>query len=150
MRKNIKRSAVVGTTVTALFGAGIAFAAWTTDGEGSGAVTAWQAQDLTVEVDPVVGLFPTGTVNVQFTVTNPNDYKVKLGNATLKSVTADQAGCDATVVTGGPVDLSGVAVLAKDATTASQTFPVTMSNNATDECQGAVFTVTLSVTGLSN
>ena len=44
MRKNIKRSAVVGGTVAAVFGVGIGFAAWTNYGEGSGDVTAGTAR----------------------------------------------------------------------------------------------------------
>ena len=46
MRKNIKRSAVVGGTVAAVFGVGIGFAAWTNYGEGSGDVTAGTAQPI--------------------------------------------------------------------------------------------------------
>ena len=93
MRKNIKRSAVVGTSVAAVFGVGIGFAAWTNSGEGSGAVTAETAKPLTVTVTGVSGLFPTGSVDVPFTVTNDlNPYDVKLDKATLVDVTADRAG----------------------------------------------------------
>jgi hypothetical protein len=150
MRRNIKRSAVVGATVAGLFGAGVALAAWTNEGVGSGDVTAGQAKALTVSVGTVDGLVPNGTANVPFTVKNLNDYDVKLENATLQSVTTSNAGCNATAVTGDPVDLSSVAALAKDATSSQQMFPVTMDNTAANECQGAVFTVTLKVTGLSN
>ena len=152
MRKNIKRSAVVGTTVAAVFGVGIGFAAWTNYGEGSGAVTAGQAAQMTVNVSGVTGLFPTGTKNVTFTVTNTNPYQVQLNNAELKTVTLVTGGsqCDPAVVTGTSVDLSAVPVLAPSATSAPQTFPVTMSNLAHDDCQGAEFNVTLRVTGLSS
>jgi hypothetical protein len=150
MRNNIKRSAVVGGAVAGLLGAGVALAAWTNYGEGSGSVTAAQAQPLTVTVTNVSGLFPTGSVDVPFTVTNTNPYGVKLTKATLKSVTVDAAHstCDPTVVTGADITLSDV--VATTSTSTSHNFPVTMSNAATDACQGAVFTVTLGVTGLSN
>jgi hypothetical protein len=150
MRKNIKRSAVVGGTVAAVFGVGIGFAAWTNYGEGSGSVTADQATPLTVTVTNVTGLFPTGSVDVPFTVTNTNDYDVTLSKATLEGVTVDAAHslCDTDVVTGSEVTLSDV--VANGATSSSQDFTLSMTNAATDDCQGAVFTVTLGVTGLSS
>jgi hypothetical protein len=150
MRTNIKRSAVVGGTVAALLGAGVALAAWTNEGVGSGAVTAGTAQALTVSVTGVNGLVPTKSVNVPFTVTNPNPYSVTLTKAQLTGVAVDagHSTCDPTVVSGSDVVLSGT--VATTATSSSQTFPVTMSNLATDACQGAVFTVTLKVTGLSS
>jgi hypothetical protein len=133
-----------------LFGIGVAVAAWTNYGEGSGDVTAATAQPLTVTVTDVSGLFPTGSVDVPFTVTNTNDYDVTLSKAELKTVTVDAAhsACATSVVTGSDVALSDV--VANGATSASQDFTLTMSNAATDACQGAVFTVTLGVTGLSS
>ncbi len=150
MRKNIKRSAVVGGTVAAVFGIGIGFAAWTNYGEDTGTVTAAQAQPLTVTVSNVTGLFPTGSVDVPFTVTNTNDYDVTLSKAELVSVTVDAGHslCDTDEITGSDVALS--TVVASGATSTSQDFPVTMSNDVTDDCQNAVFTVTLGVTGLSS
>jgi hypothetical protein len=105
MSKTTRRSVVVGGTVAALFGAGIAVAAWTNYGEGSGTATAGQAQALTVTVSNVSGLFPTGSVDVPFTVTNPNPYGIKLTKAELKSVAVDNAhsGCATSVVTGTEV-----------------------------------------------
>jgi hypothetical protein len=149
MRRNIRRSAVVGGTVAALFGAGVAFAAWTNTGDGSGSVTAGTAQPLTVTVSGVSGLVPTKSVNVPFPVTNTNPYDVKLTNAHLQDVTVTGApGCDPAVVTGSDVAVSDV--VAPAGTSPSRSFPVTMSNAATDACQGAAFTVTLRVTALSN
>jgi hypothetical protein len=150
MRKNIKRSAVVGGTVATLFGVGIGFAAWTNYGEGTGAVTAGTATPLTVTVSDVSGLFPTGSVDVPFTVTNDNPYEVTLSKVELKGVTVDAAhsACDPAVVTGSLVTLSDV--VATGDTSPSNDFSVTMSNAATDACQGAVFTVKLGVTGLSS
>ena len=153
MRRTIKRSAVVGGTVAAVFGVGIGFAAWTNYGEGSGAVTAAQAQDLTVSVTGVSGLFPTGTKNVSFTVDNPNPYAVKLTKVELKDVAVTTGGpmCLPSVVTGSTVTLGAPSdVVAASGTSGSYNFPVTMSNLAHDDCQNAVFTVTLGVTGVSN
>lgn len=150
MRTNLRRSAVVGGTVAAVFGMGVALAAWTNTGDGSGSVTATTARPLTVTVSNVSGLFPTGSVDVPFTVTNTNPYGVQLTKASLKSVAVDSAHslCNTSVVTGSDVTLSEV--VASNGTSASSSFPVAMSNTANDSCQGAVFTVTLTVTGLSN
>jgi hypothetical protein len=52
------------------------------------------------------------------------------------------------VVTGADLTLDDV--VAPGATTPVWDFTLTMSNAATDTCQGAVFTVALRVTGLSS
>lgn len=150
MRKSGNRTAVVAGGVAVLFGIGVAFAAWTTDGEGTGTATAGEAQALTVTVNNVGGLFPTGTVDVPFTVTNPNPYAVELINAQLKNVTVDAAhsACEAEVVSGALLPLSEV--VPANGTGTSHDFAVSMSNEATDACQGAVFSLTLSMTGLSS
>ena len=150
MRKNIKRSAVVGTTVATLFGVGVAFAAWTNTGDGSGSVTAGTPTALTVSVSGVGGLVPTKSVNVPFTVSNTNPYDVQLTNAHLQSVAVDSghSTCDVAVITGSDLALSDV-VAGPTGTSTSHDFPVTMDNAATNACQGATFTVTLRVTGLS-
>jgi hypothetical protein len=145
--RNSKRAAVVGVGLVGALGASVALAAWTTQGTGSGSATAGTDQALTVTVSPATGLFPTGTTNVPFTVTNPNGYAVTLSQATLQNVTVDKTGCVASVVSGSPVTLSDR--IAAGATSTSKSFPVTMSNAATDECKGAVFTLTLKVTGAS-
>jgi hypothetical protein len=146
--RNTKRAAVVGLGIVGVMGAGVAFAAWTTEGTGTGSATAGSDQPLTVTVSPATGLFPTGTTNVPFTVTNPNSYAVTLSQATLTNVTVDKTGCVPSVVTGSPVSLTDR--IAAGATSTSKSFPVTMSNAATDECKGAVFTLTLKVSGASS
>ena len=148
MRTTTRRTAVVGVGIVGIMGAGVAFAAWTTEGTGSGSATAGTDQALTVTVSPATGLFPTGTTNVPFTVTNPNSYAVTLTQATLQNVTVDKAGCVPSVVTGSAVTLTDR--VAAGATSTSKTFPVSMSNAATNECKGAVFTLTLKVTGASS
>jgi hypothetical protein len=146
--RNSKRAAVVGVGIVGMLGAGVAFAAWTTEGTGSGSATAGTDQALTVTVSPATGLYPTGTTNVAYTVTNPNSYAVTLSQTSLQGVTVDKSGCVASVVTGSPVVVSDR--IAAGATSTSKSFPVTMSNAATDECKGAVFTLTLKVTGASS
>jgi hypothetical protein len=123
---------------------------WTAAGEGEGTATSGQATPLTVTLTDVSGLYPTGRVGVPFTVTNTNPYEITLSNATLTDVTldADHDQCDPSVVTGADLTLDDV--VAPGATTPVWDFTLTMSNAATDTCQGAVFTVALRVTGLSS
>ena len=151
MRPLARRSSAVAATTVGLLGLSVAFAAWTSTGEGSGTADATTAKPLTVTVSNVNGLYPTGSVDVPFTVSNPNAYDVTLNNVTLKSVDVDNAhsGCATSVVTGSDLPLNLVATK-NGGTTASRNFTVSMSNAATDACQGATFTLTLKASGLSS
>jgi hypothetical protein len=141
----------VAAATVGLLGLSVGFAAWTSTGEGSGDANAAQAQPLTVHVDDVTGLYPTGSVDVPFTVSNPNPYKVTLNSVTLKTVTVDAAhsGCAANVISGTDLALN-LEVPANGGTSATRNFTVSMSNAATDACQGATFTLTLRASGLSS
>ena len=148
LKRNSRRLAGIATGMVVLLAGTVAFAAWTSNGTGSGTAAARSAQSLTVNVSPATGLYPTGTINVPFTVTNPNPYSVTLSKMQLTNVTVDKAGCTVGVVSGA--DLPDTDVIAAGATTVSRNFPVTMSNSAEDACQGAVFTLTLKANGLSS
>lgn len=148
LKRNSRRLGGIVVGISVLLAGTVAFAAWTSNGSGSGTATARSAQSLTVTVSPASGLFPTGTVNVPFTVTNPNPYKVTLSKIELTNVTVDKAGCTPSVVSGA--DLPDTDVINAGATTVSRNFPVTMSNTAEDACQGAIFTLTLKANGLSS
>ncbi len=151
MRPLARRSSAVAATTVGLLGLGVAFAAWTSTGEGTGTAEAAQAKPLAVHVTNVTGLYPTGSVDVPFTVSNPNPYNVTLSSVTLKSVAVDAAhsDCATSVVTGADLPVNLVATK-NGGTTASQSFTVSMSNAATDACQGATFTLTLKASGLSS
>lgn len=150
--RNIKRSAVIGGTTLALVGGGIAFAAWTSTGNGSGTATAISDAGLTVSADDVSGLYPTGSVAVTATVKNNNPYKVALDSIVVGDITSDVAGCDATSVSAPDNEAPGKTLSAAGEPGDSASFPfaVSMSNDAPDECQGAVFTVRFTATGQSS
>src|SRR4051812_6085784 len=78
-----RRAAGSLIAVVALMAGAVAFAAWTSSGTGTGTATARNAQALTVNVTNVSGLYPTGSMNVPFTVTNPNPYAVTLNKVVL-------------------------------------------------------------------
>ena len=148
LKRNTRRGAAALVGIVALLTGAVAFAAWTSSGTGTGTATARSAQALTINVTPATGLFPTGSVNVPFTVTNPNPYAVTLSKIALTNVTVDKSGCTASVVSGA--DLPDTDVIAAGGTTVSRNFSVTMSNAAEDACQGAIFTLTLRATGASS
>jgi len=150
-----RRIAVVGSlSLVALIVAGVAFAAWTATGTGTGEAKAKTAVALTINtVAATANLYPTGSAPLEFTVTNPNPYKVNITSVTAGSITVDagHSGCNAGSVTvpGSPLTMN-LDVLA-GATSTTQTFAgaVQMSNAANDSCQGATFTIPLTVAGAS-
>jgi hypothetical protein len=144
----VRRIVGVVFAIGALMAGTVAFAAWTSNGTGIGTATAGSAKNLTISVSNVSGLYPTGTFNVPFTVTNPNAYAVALSKVQLQSVTVDKAGCTAGVVTGA--DLVDTDVIPAGGTSASRNLSISMSNAAEDACQGAVFTLTLKALGASS
>ena len=150
MRTTTRRTAAVATVVVALAGVGVAFAAWTSTGTGSGSATGGTATPLTVTVGTANNLYPTGTVQVGFTVTNTNPYAVTLSGATPGnfSVDAGHSTCNVASISGGAVTLSDV--IAAAGTSSSHNVPISMSNAATDACQGATFSFDLTVSGASS
>ena len=144
---NKKRAAIIAVASLGLLGGGLALASWTASGSGTSTATAATAQPLQVTVGDVGGLYPTGTVNVPFTVKNTNPYQVTLDNVHLQSLTSSNPAC-VQYVSGTDVALTDV--LASGASSIQRQFPLSMSNDAVDACQGATFTVTLKVTGASS
>ena len=143
--RNSKRIKIVAGGTAVLFGVGVAFAAWTSTGEGTGTVTAGEEAGLTVEqtnAAAVTGLFPTDTKAIDITVTNDNVYGVTVAS-----------------LVGGPLQISGgagctpenAAVVFADeptlsdylAPSASETYTldVSMGADSYDGCQNAVFSV---------
>jgi hypothetical protein len=153
MRKSVKRAIVVSTAILAVGAAGIAYAAWNATGGGSASTTATTAQVLSVvDIAPAAALYPGGSSAVKFTIHNPNPYPVKVTSITGGTITSNVTTCTGTgtgvsfdnqlstnylVPAGGDLDV----------TLASAAH---MSNASDNTCQGAVFTIPLTVSGLSN
>jgi hypothetical protein len=150
MRKTTK-IAVVGTSVAALMGAGIAYAAWTSTGTGTGTATAGSegAANLPVTTVAVSDLYPTGNRSQEVTVTNNNPYAVSLDSITVTGITvADPSTCDASAVTAVLADAPlGDHIAA--AGTAVHHFTIAMDADAANGCKGQVFTVAYAASGHS-
>jgi hypothetical protein len=148
MRK-IQKTAIVGGAVATLMAGGVAFAAWTSTGSGTGTAKGGTAVALQVQGNDISDIYPTGTFPATVKVTNPNPYDVTMSSLDFTSASTTAAGCDASTVTVGDLtDLSDVLTAnGGDHTYAVQ---VSMSNDATDACQGATFTLSYTAHGASS
>jgi hypothetical protein len=140
----------------ALVSAGIAVAAWNVTGSGTGYAKAGSASALTLgdaSASTTADLFPGASGAVKVKVTNPNSFPVRItavsGNGTI---TSDKgAACDAsTGVTFANQSGLAVDVAAGATSTFTLAGAVSMSNASDNACQGAVFSVPVSVTAVSN
>jgi hypothetical protein len=145
-----------GTLLVSLMIAGsVAFAAWTATGTGEGYAKATTAQALTtvdVSASTTATLYPGATGDVLIRIDNPNPYAVRVTDvAGSGAITSDAgAGCDAsTGVT--YTDQSGLTlnVPAGGAATFTLTGAASMSNASANSCQGAVFTIPVTLSGNS-
>jgi hypothetical protein len=135
---------------------GIGIAAWSVSGTGNGSTKAVTASVLTLadaSAFTSADLYPGATGNLKLRVTNPNSFPIRItavsGNGTI---TSDKgAACDAsTGVTF--TNQSGLTLDVGASATATVTVAssVSMSNASDNSCQGAVFTVPVTVTAISN
>jgi hypothetical protein len=140
---------------------GVAIAAWTTGGSGSGQASAGTATSMTISAGtPSSSLYPTASADVAATFSNPNPYKVHVSSIALGAISVDggHSLCNtgASVSVTSPQDNSGSGwdVPAKSGAVngslnVDMANAISMSNAATDSCQGATFTVALTATGAS-
>ena len=158
MRTSSRKRRVIGGAVVILcLGvASLVYAAWTSTGSGSGYAKAQTAQALTtvdVSATTAATLYPGATGNVQLRISNPNPYPVRVtsvaGNGTITASggigTCTTTGVTYTNQTGLTID-----VPAAGATTSTLTGAASMSNASENGCQGATFTIPVTLTGASN
>ena len=161
-----RRATVVGSALLLMLGGGVAWAAWTTSGTGAATAQATTAGSLTVTAGtPVGSLYPKPSSGygsssvgaVHTTVSNPNAYPVQVAQATIGAITIQPlAGrtCAAGSViasVAGPMTLSTPVTLAAGATGVAVTIPgaIEMVSTAEDGCQGAGFSMAITLTAVS-
>jgi hypothetical protein len=158
--RNKKRLVVLAILLVAATAIGVAIAAWTTGGSGSGQASAGTAASMTISAGtPSTNLYPTASADVAAVVSNPNPYKVHVSSIALGAITVDggHSSCNTgSVSTTSPQDNSGSGwdVPAKSggvngSLNVDLANAISMSNAANDSCQGATFTVALTATGAS-
>jgi hypothetical protein len=149
---------VVGGAVTLLVlgVVGLVYAAWTATGTGNGYAKAQSAQALTtVDVSATTGatLYPGATGNVKISINNPNPYPVEVtsitGNGTI-TPDSGHPGCTTTGVTF--TDQTGLTIDVPANGNAETTLngAAQMSNASSNGCQGATFTIPVSLSGASD
>jgi nitrogen regulatory protein PII len=142
--------------VGAMLAASVAFAAWTATGSGSGYAKATTAQALTtVDVSATTGatLYPGATGNVKLSVSNPNPYAVTVSSVTGNGAITSDKGASCNASTGVTyTDQTGLSIVvpAASSTTVTLANAVSMSNASDNSCQGAVFTIPVSLSGASS
>jgi len=154
--KSHKRLIGVGIPLVALVAAGLVYAAWTTSGSGSGYAKAQSAQALTtvdVSATTTASLYPGASGNVQIRISNPNPYPVRVTSVAGNGPITADAG-HATCVTTGVTFTNQTGLTADVAanSTLDRTFngAAAMTNASDNGCQGATFTIPVTLTGASN
>lgn len=149
----------VAAAAAVLVNAGAAWAYWMLDGEGTGVAVAGSVVELTLtgRSDDSRPLYPGGTTNLTVTVTNQNDFPVKITSVAPgdKAVTADSAHREAGCRTTGVVVAQKVIPVSWEVpknTIGVFTVPdgVRMTNSSDSACQGATFTIPVTANGVSN
>jgi hypothetical protein len=142
--------------VTIVAASAVTFGSWAVgSGPGNGYAKAVTAQNLTLSdasASTVADLYPGGTGSVVVKVTNPNSFAVTVtgvsGNGTI---TSDKgSACDAsTGVTFTNATGLSQAVGAGATVTFTLAGKAAMSNASDNACQGAVFTIPVTLTATS-
>jgi hypothetical protein len=158
------RKKFVGIMAATLMIGGVAFAAWTANGTGTGTAEAIEAQGLTITPEGADDLYPGGPFDLTVDISNPNPYPVEVTSIFQTEgddITADAAhttaGCDGTTVeftdqsgtwsVPAATDSSTPGVLEDVLLAGSLSMP---NEGAQDACQGATFTVPLDLLGASD
>jgi hypothetical protein len=148
-------------TLVGLCAAGLVYAAWTATGGGSGYAKATSAQALTtvdVSASTTATLYPGADGDVLIRIMNPNPYPVEVTSVTGNGPIAADAGhstcgSDAGHPTGVTfTDQTGqsINVGASASTQTTLTDAAHMSSASDDSCQGATFTIPVSLSGHSS
>ena len=159
MKMKVTKKLTIGTLFVGIaLASTVAFAAWTTNGTGSGYAKATSAVDLTTVSASgstfVNQLYPTGTGDLIVKIHNPNSYDVTvtaINNDGSGSITSDKgSACDASTGVTFTNTAGSWPVPAGTTQTFTLTNKVAMSNASDNSCQGAVFTIPLSLVGASS
>jgi hypothetical protein len=144
------------TTLIVMTAVGFVYAAWITNGSGSGYAKAGTSQALTtvdVSASTAATLYPGVSGDVRLQISNPNPYNVRVtgvtGNGTI-TPDAGHSGCTTTGVSFTNQSGLTIDIPANSSTTTTLTGAASMSNASLNACQGATFTIPVSLTGASN
>jgi hypothetical protein len=148
-RRLVSVLAVVG--ILALGGA--AYAYFTSHGSGSGHGSTGTMSTITLSAtagSPSTSLYPGGTGDVSLAVNNPNAYAVTLVSVSGNGAITPDSGHSACTTTGVTFsNQSGLSTTIPGSTTNYQVHlsgAVSMSTSSSNGCQGATFTIPVTIT----
>jgi hypothetical protein len=146
-------------TVLVLAATALVYAAWTSTGTGNGYAKAGTAVDLTTSsTAAAASLYPGVDGDVALKVNNPNPYPVQVTDVTGNGAITASGGtgtCTTTGVTftaqhGQTINVPAKSGGVDGTTTTTLTGAAHMSNSSDNGCQGATFTIPVTLTGVSN
>jgi len=158
MFKRNRRLIALGTSILALAAVGLVYAAWTTNGSGSGYAAAGQATNLSTNVASTATatkLYPGTNGDVAINIVNSNPYPVTVTAVTLNGTNASitAAGgigtCSTTGVSFTNQTGLSINVPANGSTQTNLPNAVSMSNASENGCQNATFTIPVNLAGAS-
>ncbi len=150
-----QKLAIVAASATVVAGVGVGLAAWSTSGSGTAYSKAATASAITLgdaSAATTADLYPGSTGALKLKVTNPNVFPVQITAVTGSGAITSSAGatCDAGsgVTVTNQTGLS-LAVAAGATETFSLAGAVSMSTSVVNACQGATFSIPVTVTAAS-
>src|SRR5205814_5173360 len=90
---NRKKKQLIAVTALLVAGSaiGVAIAAWTTGGSGSGQASAGTASSMSISAGtPSSSLYPTASADVAAVISNPNPYTVHVSSIALSTISVDR------------------------------------------------------------
>lgn len=147
-----RAAAVVAALAAVLCGAGVAWAYWSSGGTGTGNAS---AGDMTINVTALQGgdnnqsaMLPGTSADVVLRVDNPNSFAVQVTSIASNGAAVASNGCTPTGVTfSSPTDYSPAQfTLAPGSNLIRLGGAASMSTSSSSACQGATFSIPVSVT----
>jgi hypothetical protein len=155
VRASSLKTAFALAALTITVAGGMTLGSWAVSGSGNAYAKASTATALTIgdaSASTTAQLYPGGSGDVKVMITNPNAFGVTVTSVTRTGAIASDKGaaCDASTGVTFTNQTNLTATVAAGATqTLTLTGAASMSNASDNSCQGAVFTIPVSVAATS-
>lgn len=155
MRKLTRRATVVTSGLVAATTMGVAFAAWTSTGSGTGSAASTTSENSTITAMTLSAadeLYPGATKSTSVSVSNPNDYPVIVTSISsgssdaVNGCAADSVRTDARSLSSGVVQSDGSSTVIAPNSSATYTLVLRMTDNPSDACKSQSFSLPLTAT----
>jgi hypothetical protein len=151
----LKTKLVAAGLVTSLAAVGVGIAAWSTNGSGTAYAEAATASALTLgdaSGSTTGDLYPGAAGALKVEITNPNSFPVQITAVSANGAITSDAGASCNAAHGVTLaNQSGLSLSLAAGATSTFTLAgaVSMSNSSHTSCQGAVFSIPVTVTAAS-